>query len=317
LLVGRAEAARRAMETKRKSPILVDDKAVKVTGGFIKTAQLQDEYYVSIEDPVPFIAKLRSFGPNADIFTFAQEINDRTPKYKFHQEWDSKAVLPLTTYDHWMNKQINFKPRNKIRKALKNGVETRMIEFTDDLVKGIMDIYDETPVRQGKRNRHYGKDFDTLKREHQTFLERSDFIGAFYKNKLIGFVKVTHAKNYSVLMNIVARISERDKAPANALIAKTVEVCTARNSTCLMYGIWGRKGLNDFKEASGFERVEVPRYFVPLTLKGRLALKLTLHRTVKDHVPEKYIALASDLRARWNGFRYKNHGGQPVGAAAR
>ena len=62
-----------------------------------------------------------------------------------------------------------------IRKALKSGIEVRLEEFTDSFVQGVKGIYDESPVRQGKRNRHYKKDFDVLKVEHGTFLDRSQF----------------------------------------------------------------------------------------------------------------------------------------------
>ena len=299
-----------------KDLAMVESKALKTSGRLLKVARLNDEYYVPIGDPAAFISKMTAAGIKADLFTFVQELHDPKPKYPFRQEWDSMAVLPLTTYEHWFGKQINFKPRNKIRKAQKNGVETRRIEFTDDLVKGIMEIYNETPIRQGKRNWHYAKDFETVKREHQTFLERSDFIGAFHNHELIGFAKVTNVEKCSILMNIVARIAHRDKAPTNALIAKTVEVCAGRGSSCLNYGVWGRRGLNDLKVASGFERVEIPRYFVPLTFKGRLALKLNLHHRLVDYVPERCILLAAALRGRWNDFRYQKRDSEPGDKAA-
>lgn len=284
--------------------IRVENVDVNVGGGFLKTACLSDEYYVSVADPVTFIPTLKASGVKADLFTFVQELHDRTPKYEYHREMDEMAVLPLATFDDWFNKQITFKPRNKIRKALKNGVETRVVEFSDELLRGIKDIYDETPLRQGKRNWHYQKDFETLKREHATFLDRSEFIGAFFQGELIGFVKVTHAKNYSIIMNIVSKVAARERAPTNALIAKTIELVTAKNIPLLNYGVWGRRGLNDFKTASAFECYRVPRYYVPLTLKGRLALKLKLHRGLKERLPENWIIRLAEWRAKWNQRKY-------------
>ena len=125
---------------------------------------------------------------------------------------------------------------------------------------------------------------------------------------MIGFAKVTHSANYSIVMNVVAMISHRDKAPVNALIAKTIEVCSKKSIPLLMYGVWGRRpGLKDFKVANGFERFEIPRYFVPLSRKGKLLLKLSLHRRLIDRIPEKLLIKLGDLRARWNEFRYGNH----------
>ena len=168
-----------------------------------------------------------------------------------------------------------------------------------------MEIYNETPIRQGKRNWHFGKDFETLKREHATFLDRSDFIGAYVGDEMIGFAKVTHAENYSIIMNIVAKVSHRHMAPANGLIAKTIELVAARKIGLLNYGVWGRRGLSDFKVSSAFECFSVPRYYVPLTLRGRLALKLGLHLQLKERLPESWIVKAADLRARWNEWRLK------------
>ena len=292
--------------------IKVDNLDVNVGGRFLKTAYLNDEYYVVVTDPAVFISSLRPAGVKADLFTFVQELHDRAPKYDFHLELDEMAVLPLTTFDNWFNKQITFKPRNKIRKALKNGVETRVVEFSDELLRGIKEIYDETPIRQGKRNWHYQKDFETLKREHASFLDCSEFIGAYFQDELIGFVKVTHSKNYSIIMNIVSKVAAREKAPTNALITKTIEVVTAKHIPLLNYGVWGRRGLNEFKTASAFECYRVPRYYVPLTLKGQVALKLKLHRGLKERLPENWIIKLAEWRTKWNEHKYGKTTAKPA-----
>ena len=291
----------------------VENISVKVAGRFLRTARLADEYYVPFTDPVTFIPKLRTTDIRADLFTFVQELHDKTVKYDYYRELDRMAVLPLTNFDNWMNKQITFKPRNKIRKALKNGVTTNVVEFSDELLRGIMEIYNETPIRQGKRNWYYGKDMETLKREHATFLDRSQFIGAYYEGELIGFVKVTHSKHYSIIMNIVAKVAHRDKAPTNALIAKTIELVTCRNIPLLNYGVWGGRGLTEFKTANSFECFEVPRYYIPLTLRGWLALKLKLHHGLKGHLPSSWIDKATNVRTMWNRLR---HGSTTTKAAS-
>jgi hypothetical protein len=271
---------------------------VAVSGLFPKTAKLRSEYFVSVDEPIAFIEAMKRSHVNADVFTFVSRLDDREPKPHAIQTTDKVAVMPISTYEYWFDKQLYFKPRNKLRKSIKAGVIARKVEFSDELILGIKQIYDETPIRQGKANRHYKKDFDTLKREHSAFLDRSDFIGVFFQDEMIGFVKVTHTDAYSVLMNIVAKICHRDKAPTNALVAKTVEICAARNSKFLMYGVWGARGLNDFKEANGFECFEVPRYYVPITLRGRLALQMGLHRRFVDIVPPRILQLARDARQR-------------------
>ena len=285
--------------------ILIEDKDVLIRGSLVKTAQLKDEYYVPVDDPGPFIARVRALNLKADLLTLVQEIHDQTPRLPFHYEWDDLAVLPLSTYENWLNKQITFKPRNKFYKAIKSGLVVKPVEFSDELVHSIMAVYNENPIRQGQRNRHYCKDFETVKREHSSFLDRSDFIGAFYNQKLIGFAKVTHVRDSSVFMNILSMISHRDKAPTNGLLAKTIEICTQRKSRFLNYSTWGkREGLNDFKEANGFQHFKVPRYYVPLTMKGNLVLRWNLHRPPIDYLPAEWVRWSAAVLSQWNQFRF-------------
>lgn len=284
--------------------MLVDNKEVVVSGRFLRTVRLKAEYYEWVDDPHGFVAEAKAGRVRADLFTFLQGVSDRSPRYDFHLEWESVAALPITKYEDWWKKQINDKTRNMIRKAQKSGVEVRAVEFTDDLVKGILEIYNESPLRQGKPFRHYGKDFETVKRDHISYLERSDFIGSFYKDELIGFVKLVHGKGVSSLMQIISKISHRDKAPTNALIAKAVEICAERGVPYLHYGIWSRRSLGDFKKHHAFERFDLPRYFVPLNLKGKLILQLTLHRKLSDRLPESWLNFMTDLRSKWNSFKY-------------
>jgi hypothetical protein len=174
------------------------------------------------------------------------------------------------------------------------------VAYTDELVHAIMAVYNESPLRQGKANRHYGKSFEAVQHEHATFAERSDFVGAYLAGELIGFAKVTHDANCSIVMNLVAMLAHRDKSPTNSLLAHLVKLCAARHSRLLNYGVWGRRGLNEFKVANGFECLAVPRYHVPLSLTGRAALALGLHRSLKDRLPEAWIVHLADARARGN-----------------
>ena len=295
----------------------VNDIDIKVHGRLLKTAQLKDEYYVGVPDVTALIAQLKrpTSSVGADVFTFVQALHDREPHFSHVLSWDQMAVLPLSTFAHWFDRQLTFKPRNRLRKAWKSGVETRVVEFTDDFIRAVMVIYNETPLRQGKRNWHYGKEFETVKREHATFLERSEFIGAYAGDELIGFAKLTHSAQHSIVMNMVAKLSHRDKAPTNALLAKAIEQVTARHIPLLNFGVWGRRGLNEFKLANAFDCAAVPRYHVPLTLKGAWALKLSLHRGLKERLPEPWIVKLADTRAHWNGWRHRHATAMPLAAS--
>jgi len=256
--------------------------------GPIYLLELEDQWYEDQKDPDAVIRALRK-GPGfrPDIFTFWQRFPESEPKYPFYMETESIAVLRIDSYDHWFNKQIKSAARNKLRKSQKAGVEVREATFDDDFVSGMVKIFNETPIRQGRKFWHYGKDFETVKKQFSRFLIREDLIGAYYQNELIGFVMLGDATNYGVLGQIISLVSHRDKAPNNALIAKSVEICERKQLPFLAYALWADSTLADFKRSCGFEEVKLPRYFVPITQKGKLALRLGLNRGWRAAVPEK------------------------------
>jgi hypothetical protein len=284
--------------------VRVDGKEIAISGRFTRIARLKAEYYEWMSDPHEFIAGLKAAGAGADVFTFVQKVHERTPRYDFHLEWESSAVLSITTFEDWWKRQVNDKTRNMVRRAQKSGVDVRLAEFGDDLIKGIKGIYDESPLRQGKPFKHYGKSIETLKKDHISFVDRSQFIGAYHQDELIGFIKLVHDDEVSHLMHIISKIGHRDKAPTNALIAKAVEICAGRGVPYLHYADWSRRGLGDFKKHHAFEQLDVPRYFVPLNLRGKMILCMNIHHKTSDLLPKKWIDVLADLRSRWYAAKY-------------
>ena len=295
------------MSTRRPIELTVAGKVVLITGAVLKTARLKSENYVQLEDSLSFIQELSKSGPRSDIFTLLGDVNNPVPRYSFYRESEKIAVLPITTYDEWFTIRLYNKPRNMIRNALKSGIEVHLEEFTDSLLEGVKGIYDESPVRQGKRNRHYKKDLDVLKVEHGTFLDRSQFIAAYFEGEMIGFAKLTFCQEHAVFMNFLSKVSHRNKAVNNAILAKAVEICADRKLKFLVYGALGgggTQGLDEFKTANGFECVEVPRYFVPLTWLGRVSLKAGLHRGLAQQMPKWFVRAAAKIRQQWNTLRF-------------
>jgi hypothetical protein len=82
-----------------------------------------------------------------------------------------------------------------------------------------------------------------------------------------------------------------DKAVNNALIAKAVEVCASKQCGWIMYGRMGNHpSLDSFKTNNGFIKFSFPRYYIALTRKGRIAIKLGLHKDLKDSLPNSMKA---------------------------
>lgn len=294
-----------------------------VEGKLIRVLRIDAEGYDYIDDPFEALREIRAERTKADLFTFVQRPSETAAKYNFYRETDNFACLPISSYDQWMSQQIDFKVRNKVRKAAKSGVVAREVTFDEVLVKGISEIYNESPVRQGKPFWHYQKEIDEVRKMNATFLDRSIFIGAFLNETLIGFIKMVTSEDRTLagLMQIVSLISQRDKAPTNALMAQAVKSCADRGIKHLLYAnfSYGNKQqdtLADFKRHNGFQKIELPRYFVPLTVQGRVALRLGLHHKSKDWIPEPIARTFRELRSRWYAKKYSTAVINQKGAAA-
>ncbi len=281
-------------------------KEIRIQGRLIRIARLDGDKYQFLDDPEPVVDGLRKCGTRIDLFTFMQKLPETSPKYRYPMEWDNLAVLPVSTFDHWWTQQIGFKARNKAKQAQKKGVTLREVRFDHALIRGIWEIYNECPVRQGKPFRHYGKNIQAVREEEATFPDSSIFIGAFLGETLIGFIKLVtdETRTQAGLMNIVSMIGHRDKAPTNALVAQAVRSCAERGIPYLVYSnfAYGKKlrdSLSDFKERNGFQRIDLPRYYVPLSSIGWAAFRLRLHRRFVDHFPEPFIAKIRELRNAW------------------
>jgi hypothetical protein len=276
------------------------------SGRWLKLATIQDEDLVEgemVADPESFAAQLKKSGLNSDIFTFVQKLPDVTPKYKYHTEWDNLAVIPITTYSNWWDKQVEPSVRRAVRKATKSGVIVKRVEFTDEFVKGIVSIHNESPVRQGKAFWHYQKSFEAVKEEYSTYADRNVFLGAYVEDELIGFIRITYVDRIASMIQILGKMSHFDKRPTNALIAKAVEICEQDGASHLMYCNYvyndPNSSLTEFKRRNGFEMALVPRYFIPLTLKGKIALWLGIHRGLVHRIPKPVMGRLLKLRSYW------------------
>ena len=282
-----------------------------IEGKLIKLASIKDEIWLDfqIENPEIFVKQLKRIGKRADIFTFYQKLPDAVPKYGYYMEWDNVAAIPITTYDEWWTKRLPQATRKNVRRGYKRGVTVKISEFNDDLVNGLMNIYNENPIRQGRKFPHYGKNFDIVKRDNSSYLNISDFICAYYDGTLIGFIKLVYIGRVARIMQILSMNKHQDKRTTNLLIAKAVEVCCERKMAYFIYGnyVYGNKTKSpiiDFKERNGFEMIKLPRYYIPITLLGKIGLKLKIHNGMQQLIPEKLLYLLLDLRAKWYAKKY-------------
>jgi hypothetical protein len=287
--------------------VLVAGKTVVAKGKYIKIASVHDEEFLdsdAVENPDQFIKELKKSGLRADILSFAQTGTAPRPALPYYKEFDNAAVIPITTSSEWWEKRLPQETRRNVRRATKSGIIVRPIPFTDELVSGIVAIYNETPVRQGRSFWHYGKDFESVKRENATYLEQSEFFGAYLQDELVGFAKVVYVGQTANIMQILCKNAHTDKRPSNALIAKAVEVAAERRLSHLTYCkyVYGKNDtstLTEFKRRNGFEQLLYPRYYVALTLKGQIALWLRLHNGVSGLIPPSIWRFLVKVRGRF------------------
>jgi hypothetical protein len=252
---------------------------------FLTLASDSREYLQSILPTEEIVKELRR--KHVDIFTFLERrwcCPIAEPSGTWTRAEDNIAILKLKNYDEWW-KNIGKKTRNMIRKAEKAGIATHVATTNNELADGIWKIFNETPIRQGRGFPHYGVSLDTIKRNLKSFPD-STYIGAYLQRELAGFIHLIHGDHLTIISQLLSLQKHWDKSVNNALIAKAIEFCANNHIEWVMYGRMGNHPtLDSFKESNGFIKFSLTRYFLPLTSKGKLAIKLKLNKELKDSLP--------------------------------
>lgn len=293
--------------------VRVDGQNLVVKGKRVKIARLHDEDWVEsqIADPEVCIraCKEQSGATRPDIFCFSQKIPDVTPRYSYPMERRSLAVSHVTTYKEWL-RNLSDSSKTNIKRAAKRGVVVKVREFDTDVIQGICEVQNETPVRQGKPFWHYQKPFEQVKHDHGSFADRSDFICAYFEDEFIGFLKLVYRDGVASVMQLVTKMAHYDKRTANALLGKAAERCAEKGIPYLHYDQfnYGNKhdtSLREFKERHGFVEMLVPCYYVPLTAWGRICVRTGLHHGLHGVAPQSLIAAALKARAKWYKWAHR------------
>ena len=253
---------------------------------FANIANDSREYEKDVFPTGKFIEKLADRG--IDVFTFIERkwCNPAPESFKdIVKVKDNIALLKVASYNEWWS-NIGKKTRNMVRKAEKNGVKLKVVEPSKKLAEGIWKIYNETPIRQKRGFPHYGTSLQSVTSSVLS-AQNSTFIGAFFQEELAGFLQLVYGDKIAVIAQILSLQKYSKKAVNNASIAKAVEVCTDKQVEWIMYGrIGNHPSLDRFKESNSFQKFPLNRYYLPITNKGKVAMKLGLHRELKDTIPQ-------------------------------
>ncbi len=299
-----------------KTPSLqLDGQKLIVTGRWVRIASLHDEDWVEneVKNPEECIQELRrSQLFHADILAFTQKVPETTPKYNYPLEWCSVAVVRTSNFKHWWDR-LPQEGRKNVRRSQKRGVSIHEIALDDRLIRGIAEIQNETPIRQGRRYPHFGKSLAQVRKDYSPLADHSEFICAFFGEELIGLLQLVYRGKIASILQLNSKIAHHDKRASNALLARAVELCEANNITHLTYGKfnYGNKGdssLREFKSRNGFEEMLVPRYYVPLNAWGAFCVKTRMYRGLVGILPKGIISVGSRIRAEWYDFKYTKAG---------
>ena len=272
-------------------------------GRLLRICRLAAPWYETVPDVDALIQVLKRVRPRPDLFTFFQRVPRVDPKYSYFREPYSVAALRLGSYNDWFARSIGKKMRRSIKNANAKGVVISEREFDDDLVAGIHEVYNETPIRYGKKFPHYGDSIARARSENVTYVERSQFLAAYHQDEFVGFAKIVFEDEFADVLQLLSKMAHRDKNVNSALVAKIVEVCASRGVAYIAYGDWDSGTLTDFKRHCGFARMDLPRYYIPITIRGSIALKLRLHRPLRTLAPPPVTRLARKARSCWFHLR--------------
>ena len=290
----------------------VNGKIIVVKGKYVKIARVDAEDWLEteLENPAQCIEILKNRGSQslkADLFTFAQKLPETEPKYDYPMELDSIAAIRTSNFKEWWEK-LPQESRKNVRRSQKRGVIVTTRELDDDLIRDLMELNNDSKMRQGKPNRHYGKSFEQTKKDQESFPDRRELIWAHHEGELVGFLKMIYRGDIASILQFIPKASQSDKRPANALISKAVELCEARGISHLIFGMfnYGNKRedpLREFKIRNGFEEFLVPRFYIPLNAKGSLCMRANLHKGLVGVLPRGVIAAGVGVRTKLYNVR--------------
>ena len=227
-----------------RSKVVLRARTLQITGSVLKTARLRSELYVQLEDLDSFCSRRSGHRClRTDILTFLAGHQRPRPKI-------TRSITRPKGSQYFRSRHMTSgsgcrlynKPRNTLRKALKSGIEVRLEEFSESLLHGIKAIYDESPVRQGKRNRHYQERLgDNQKRARHVLGEKPVHRGLFFRRD-DRLRESDVFSRFGSLHKFSLESQPSRQSANNAILAKAVEICAAERGLSALSTACGAAG---------------------------------------------------------------------------
>ena len=234
-------------------------------------------------------------------FSFvAQAIHFQAMNWILRTLTDIWVIAFIVLFQPELRRLLVLVGRNRVvRLFLRFNVE----EAIEEKAQPLLDLgHRESPLRSGRDIRRPRALVDIVPGTRESSRMRKDLRPTiFVTGDVAGDVE-------SPVYAILALNTHYDKRPMNALLAKSMEVCAQKKIGYFVYGnyVYGNKkdsSLVEFKRRNGFEQADYPRYYLPLTFKGRIYVALKLYRGISGLLPAPILALA--LRVRDTFYKKK------------
>jgi hypothetical protein len=246
------------------------DYATTATGRLLRRVSPADEWHegrVTTDDLPRWLIAARGDrrlgGRHADLFTFWQGYPDTGPMLPYTYTYREVAVLPITTRAEWLARLTRTK-RQALAKAATLGMQIRPAQFNEAFIAGMVALFNESPIRQGRPFAHCGKDAAQVRQEFARHLDREIIFGAYQGERLVGFVFLAIGDEIAHLEEIIATATVPAR-PVNVAPSAPRSMCVARQIPALLYAFGPRGTPADFKRFP-FARIRCSST-MPLTWK--------------------------------------------------
>lgn len=225
---------------------------------------------------------------DVDLFTFIERSfldNNKLKRQKqLFSDPEPIGLLKISSYDEWF-RSITHNARWQTKKGIRVGLKTKVVDIDDTFTKSAFKIYNETPIRQGRKYSGYGLSLMDVKLKFSN-MKGSEVIGAYFEDEQVGLIWISYGDRVAAVNSFLSLLSHREKYPNDVLLAATVRRCVEKGYHYLAYWNMGfNPGLDFFKKSHGFKVFNVPRFYIPLSYRGELAIKLKLHRPFEHSMP--------------------------------
>jgi hypothetical protein len=242
-------------------------------------------------DIVSFIERTFLKSANRSALVNASYLSKRS----LETEMETIGLLRTSPHESWF-RSLGKTTRGDIRRSERRGILVKDVQVDDRFLRDAQLIYNETPVRQGRRYTRYGVSIEDLRKDFLDF-ESQEFLGAYDDTQLIGLFWMMPGDRVAQIRALIHLISKRNKLPTSALIDAAVRKCSERGIQFLVYPTtYGlQPGLDSFRLRMKFFPFAVPRHYVPLTRRGSIAIRLHVHKPIQYVIPRNIAGAISPI----------------------